>query len=159
MSNLLCEAKGVNGQLYVYGDKIVISRKGFLGTLGHGFAGNKEILISQISSVQYKNAGAVNGFIQFAFLGGTEAKGGVFNAAQDENAIVFNIWQRGSFETAKKIIDERLNMAHSVHSQTSTTIQSNDIPTQIKKLAELKEAGILSEEEFNSKKAELLARM
>ena len=35
----------------------------------------------------------------------------------------------------------------------------DDIPTQIKKLAELKEQGILSEEEFETKKKELLAKM
>ena len=36
---------------------------------------------------------------------------------------------------------------------------SNDIPSQIKKLSELKESGILTEDEFNTKKAELLAKM
>ena len=41
-----------------------------------------------------------------------------------------------------------------------TTIQNqDDIPTQIKKLADLKSQGILTEEEFNKKKAELLAKM
>lgn len=34
-----------------------------------------------------------------------------------------------------------------------------DIPSQIKKLAELKDQGILSEEEFESKKKELLAKL
>ncbi len=36
---------------------------------------------------------------------------------------------------------------------------SDDIPTQIKKLADLKDAGILSESEFQAKKADLLAKM
>lgn len=39
------------------------------------------------------------------------------------------------------------------------TQAADDIPTQIKKLAELKEAGILSESEFETKKQELLGRM
>jgi hypothetical protein len=34
-----------------------------------------------------------------------------------------------------------------------------DIPSQIKKLSDLKEQGILTEEEFNSKKTELLAKI
>lgn len=38
-------------------------------------------------------------------------------------------------------------------------ILTNDIPTQIKKLAELKDMGILTENEFNSKKSELLAKI
>ena len=36
---------------------------------------------------------------------------------------------------------------------------ADDIPTQIQKLASLKDAGILTEEEFTNKKAELLAKM
>ena len=37
--------------------------------------------------------------------------------------------------------------------------QSSDIPEQIEKLASLKEKGILSEEEFQAKKTELLSRL
>lgn len=36
---------------------------------------------------------------------------------------------------------------------------SSDVPVEIKKLAELKEQGILTEDEFQSKKQELLSRM
>ena len=36
---------------------------------------------------------------------------------------------------------------------------ADDIPTQIQKLASLRDAGILTEEEFATKKAELLAKM
>ena len=36
---------------------------------------------------------------------------------------------------------------------------ADDIPAQIQKLASLKDAGILTEEEFTTKKAELLAKM
>lgn len=44
--------------------------------------------------------------------------------------------------------------------QSATAVFSDpDIPAQIKKLADLKADGILSEEEFEKKKAELLARM
>lgn len=158
MSNLLCEAKGIGGQLFVFDDKVVISRKGFLGAVGHGFAGDKEIRINQISSVQFKKAGPMfNGFIQFAFLGGKEAKRGVFEAAQDENTVMFNVWQQEQFEKAKSAIDERIN-AYQTTPQVAAS-NENDIPSQIKKLAELKESGILTEEEFNAKKTELLAKM
>jgi hypothetical protein len=42
---------------------------------------------------------------------------------------------------------------------TSETKTTESIPDQIKKLAELRDAGILSGEEFESKKKELLARL
>lgn len=42
---------------------------------------------------------------------------------------------------------------------TSDNLETSDIPEQIRRLSELKEEGILSEEEFQNKKIELLARM
>lgn len=46
------------------------------------------------------------------------------------------------------------------NSQTNVASNINiDIPTQIKKLAELKNQGILTEDEFNKKKTELLSKM
>ena len=41
----------------------------------------------------------------------------------------------------------------------STTTSSEDIPSQISKLAELKDQGVLTEEEFSLKKTELLSKM
>ena len=41
----------------------------------------------------------------------------------------------------------------------NTQVIVEDIPSQIKKLADLQEAGILTEEEFKSKKTELLSKM
>ena len=37
--------------------------------------------------------------------------------------------------------------------------QGDDVIAQIEKLSKLKESGILSEDEFNAKKAELLAKL
>jgi hypothetical protein len=42
---------------------------------------------------------------------------------------------------------------------TSAATVAPSIPEQIQKLAELRDAGILSEEEFTAKKADLLSRM
>ncbi|MEY8001617.1 SHOCT domain-containing protein [Clostridium sp. Mt-5] len=52
-----------------------------------------------------------------------------------------------------------LNKAHEFNSNNSPTNNIVDIPEQIKKLADLKTQGILTEEEFNKKKSELLAKM
>jgi hypothetical protein len=59
-------------------------------------------------------------------------------------------------------IDELLNnlfQKDSSNNQNSITDNSNDIPLQIEKLAALKEKGIISEDEFNIKKKELLDKM
>ena len=63
-------------------------------------------------------------------------------------------------QKAKAIIEEQAAAAHHalVGAGTATTPQP-DIADQIKKLADLRDAGILTEEEFATKKAELLDRM
>ena len=44
--------------------------------------------------------------------------------------------------------------------EENTGVENNiDIPDQIKKLSELKESGIITEEEFNNKKTELLSKL
>ena len=46
-----------------------------------------------------------------------------------------------------------------VASATPALVQASDVPDQIRKLSELRDAGVLSNEEFEAKKAELLGRM
>lgn len=46
-----------------------------------------------------------------------------------------------------------------VHSDTTSASRRVDIPDQLAKLASLRDAGILTDDEFSAKKAELLARM
>jgi len=56
----------------------------------------------------------------------------------------------------KAVIEEQQSLIQQSNNRKDT---SDDIPAQIQKLASLKEAGILTEEEFATKKAELLAKM
>ena len=82
--------EGLNGEIDLLEDRIKIRRKGGIAFLTQGLKGDKDILISQISSIQFKNAGALtNGYIQLAFLGGTESKGALFSAVKDENTVMF----------------------------------------------------------------------
>ena len=77
---MLMEFHGVNGQLELYADKIIIKRKGVLSKLTQGFTkGDKTIYIKQISGIDFKLGGnVVNGFIQFTLPGGNEKKVGLF---------------------------------------------------------------------------------
>jgi hypothetical protein len=101
------EVKGVNGQLRVTPHTVTIARKGALGFLTGGHRGEKEIRLDQISAVQFKAAGwATNGYIQFAFMGGSESKGGALDAAKDENAVMFSRKQEAEFRRAKELIDQ-----------------------------------------------------
>ncbi len=81
----------------------------------------------------------------------------VINNGGSEN-ILIRALNKEEAEQAKNLIYQKISETKQFVSQVIVTSES-DIPAQIKKLAELKETGILSEEEFNAKKAELLARM
>ena len=63
------------------------------------------------------------------------------------------------FREACVFINNKIQEISNPKVQVVTQEPVNDIPTQIRKLADLKESGILSESEFQQKKAELLARM
>jgi len=154
MEKIIKEAKGVNGQLELLENKIRIKRKGFRALATQGLRGDKEIFIKQISSIQFKKAGALtNGFIQFSFLGGSEHKGSFLSLSQgivrDENTILFTKKQQKNFEEIKEAIETKMSETDSKKEPVSNL---NDL----EKLAELKEKGVITEEEFLAKKKQIL---
>jgi len=139
MDEIIMEAKGLNGQIAVLSDKIRIKRKGVLSFLTQGLKGEKGILISQISSIQFRQAGLVaNGYIQFAFVGGQEAKGGLFEATQDENSVMFNYWQKEAFNSLRAAIEQRM-AAINVSGKASMGSSLDEL----EKLATLRDKGII----------------
>ena len=147
---VLAFVKGVNGQIELLADRIRIRRKGVLSILTQGLKGEKEILLTQISSVQFKRATwMTNGFIQFAFLGGQEAKGGLHEAIRDENTVMFNTFQQEAFEAFRATVSKSMGTAIMGPSAVSPL-------DELEKLASLRDRGIVSEEEFQLKKKQLL---
>ncbi|WP_100488594.1 SHOCT domain-containing protein [Sporolactobacillus pectinivorans] len=126
-----------------------IFRKGANAALTVGLSGEKSIPISSITSVQLKNPGTMtSGYVQFGVLGGLENQG-IMNAVRDENSVIF----------AKKELDQAIDLKRYVEqliankNSDSTTI---DVADQIRKFAELHDQGILTDEEFDAKKKQLL---
>jgi len=62
---------------------------------------------------------------------------------------------KGDVDEFTNYVNSQIGKKHSA----SNTQQSDDIPSQIKKLAELRDQGILTDDEFNQKKSELLSKM
>lgn len=146
------EVQGVNGAIELTKNKIIIKRKGFLALMTQGFKGDKEIYINQISSVQLKKTNLLlNGYIQFTFSGGKEAKGGITQATKDENTVIFNKSQEKGFINLKNKIEEYI---HDLNKPIEKI--ENDPFEQIEKLLALKERGIITDEEFEIKKKQIL---
>jgi len=150
MTVVLLEAKGVNGQLALLEGRVRLSKKGVLGFLTQGLKGDKEIAISSISSIQWKKASALtNGYIQFAFQGGAESKGGLLQATKDENTVMFKKAQQPSFEAIRDEVQRQIASGPGATSSSSTA-------DELKKLAELRSQGILTSAEFETQKKKLL---
>ena len=145
---------GVNGQLYVYDNKVVIERRGVMGFLLQGKAGGKTIPISNIMSVQFQEAsGFTNGFIQFGIMGGLEAKGGLLKAVDDENAVIFSADNNGIVREIRDFIEGKI-----INKSNGTTIVQQQLSNadELKKYKELLDLGVLSQEEFDIKKKQIL---
>jgi hypothetical protein len=150
---ILKKAKGIGGDLELLKNKIRIKRKGGTAFLLHGLKGDKEIFLNQISSIQFKKAGFTSGYIQFAFMGGREAKGGVFQAASDENTIMFTKDDQEDFIEIKNTIEEQVFQFQNPDKKNDKTSLNID---DLEKLAKLKDEGIITEEEFQAKKRQIL---
>lgn len=146
--------KGIGGQLIIEENFAIIERKGALGFLSKGFSGSKRIPIKSITSVQLKDGGMMtNGYIQFGVLGGREKTGGLFNASQDENTVMFYYKNNDLANKIREYI-ETIILEKQNNNQTIVNEVSN--ADEILKYKKLYDEGILTETEFNLKKKELL---
>jgi hypothetical protein len=154
MENLL-EVKGYTGQLTVTERKVIIRRKGLGGFLARGgMAGDKEIPIKSITAIEFRNANLLtNGRIQFSIHGEAGHKGSAVSAVNDENTIIFTKSQHESFAKAKALIEDLMQKAEQ---HTGTVVNQVSSADELKKFAELKNQGLITEEEYNKKKKDLL---
>lgn len=148
MDQPLKELKGFTGQLELYPDKVVLRRKGFWPKIYQGFTkGDKTLYISQITGVQVKKAGLVNGYVQFTVPGGVESTKGGWDAFKDENTVVFFSRRHNGPALEIKDIFEKLRFA------PAHSISGAD---EIRKFKQLLDEGVITLAEFNHKKKELI---
>jgi hypothetical protein len=106
--------------------------------------------------VQLREPAFTDGYIQFSIQGSVESKGGAQAAAADENTVMFKQSQRASIVAVRDLVEEyitrRLN-------PIATVPPALDVPSQIRKLAQLRDEGLVSDEEYETKRLELLDRM
>jgi hypothetical protein len=103
----------------------------------------------------------INGFIQFTLPGGNERRSEfgkqTFDAAGDENSIVFTQAQESYFLAFRDAVEAALNARHNPPAFAVPAQAS--VLDQLAQLASLRDAGIVTAEEFESKKTELLGRL
>lgn len=149
---------GLNGGTVELLDNVlVIRRKGLGSFLTQGMKGEKRIPYSSITSVQFKEAGFTTGYIQFGIAGGIESRGGVWDATTDENTVLFTKAAADAFRHLRDLVEDR---AAEARGQTSTTPSRSASPSGISeelgRLADLRDRGVLTDDEFKDQKARLL---
>lgn len=143
---------GVQDQLEVFEDKVTITPKGLLGFLNKGLKGTKTLLYVSISAIQFKKGGLTNGYLQFSLPGGNESKGGVFAATKDENTFMFKPRDNEQAQKIRDFIEARIQAARS----PMAVSPQPSLADELKKLAELRDMGVLSEQEFLDAKQKLI---
>ena len=153
---------GMGGKsiIKIDGNTLTISRPGLMSKMSLGFTGDKTVMINQISGVQIKKVGLARGYIQFIMAGTKEAKSGIIGGKIDENIVYSDSFFKNknnqinsNFEEIKKYIEE----FNSNQNGNTTIIQNVKSPAeQVKELKELLDMGVISQEEFDKKKKELL---
>lgn len=139
--------------LTIDGDRISIERKhwtSYITNMEH-----PSFLISDIRSLDWKPKATFTEKpnLYFNVIGTDRQKDMIGNRSNDPYCFYFE----------KKQIEEMTEIYEYILNQKSKGSKvgenNNDIPSQIQKLSELKDNGILTEEEFNQKKKDLLDKM
>ena len=147
----------LGGNYLVLTDRRVILIKSGIGTWGTGAFGlkTKSVLFEHISSVD-TSSGLMFGEIEIIASGMTEkAGGGFFGGATKDSVIQFD---KTLFDQVEQLAAKIRNLAISSRSGQPQVVTA-DIPDQIKKLADLRDAGILTEDEFHKIKSDLLEKL
>ena len=85
-------------------------------------------------------------------LGGNESRGGIFSAGADENSFMYRRKKdNGLVEEIKGYIEAHMGQ------KSVPQAKGNDLAGQLAKLAQLRDDGVLSEEEFAQAKQRALS--
>lgn len=159
MDEIIYEYDGNVGKiLKVYPDRCVISSKGGLkGAMsGSLLASDKEFYFKDITSVQFKNLGMTSGYLQFEYPGSHSG-----NNFVSENSFTFS----ATLGTAKyKKLKEEMpgiyeDIRKRVNEAKTTKVATSGVPSaadELKKFKELLDMGVITQEEFDTKKKQLL---
>lgn len=113
---------------------------------------------SDIASVEFKKSGMTGGYMKFMVAGAneTKVKGRVVGngtSFKDQNSIIFKAFEKREQEVYDFIMKK---IAEAKRSNNGTVVQQSSNLDKIKKLAELKEMGAISEQEYEEQKSKLL---
>lgn len=141
-------------EMELVGDQVIIRKYNFAGALVYGMIGDRSISIASITAIQVRHAVFLNpGRIIFSYPGNKPFVGGVSQTWEDPDIFLFGVELNQQVEDFKNAVESIMRNMR----QPAPPLNSTTLPDEIRKLAEMKQQGLLSEEEFESAKKKLLA--
>ena len=154
MSELKFTLEGFRGDLKVYDDKVEINKKG-----SGVFTGNtsKTLPMANIMSVSVTPTTIwARGFIEFTVPGGKDSAN-IEQAMRNENALPLkDAMGSKSAMQIKAYVDEQITKLAGNKGGTTIVQQATSPAEELKKMKELLDMGIITQEEFDAKKKQLL---
>ena len=148
MAELIMEETGLNAKISVYSDKVVITRKGLHAlTLGK----SSDVLMSRLQGIHFREAGFSAGYLKLLLPGD---KTDVAGTDMDPYTVMF---KKNANEAMKKMKDCIYSHMEKPSVTNSTTVVNQvSSAEELKKFKELLDSGIISQEEFDAKKKQIL---
>ena len=141
--------------LSVYEDCVSLTPKGFLGFAAKGMAGERKIFYKDISSVQFRpSTKLLSGFIEFYFAGHNTQKqgGGLFAGTNNDNRFTFHNKFLPDMVKINEYIQSKINNP----SPAASAQQETSAADELRKYKQLLDDGIITQEDYNTKKKQLL---
>jgi len=153
---------GVGKTLEVFEDHAALTAKKNAKALltGNILGGTKEFYYSDMTSVQYKAANTfLNGYVQFEYPGshsGAKTAFGIGDNYGSENSFAFmkNKVSNEKMEEVVNYIKDKIKEAKKP--QAATVVQQVSPAEELKKYKDLLDMDVITQEEFDAKKKELL---
>jgi hypothetical protein len=140
------ELKGSGVTVWVEGDAILIK----YSVMYYGFLGTKRVPVENIKAITWNEPGVwIAGWLELSILGEKAPNPNASPNVQNQNRLKFGDADRDRFAALKDWIESKMVRPEAV--------AGSSVADEIEKLANLRDRGILSEAEFATQKARLLA--
>ena len=160
---LLAELKGQNGILFIYNDRIEISRKTIGGFVAQGAKGNRQFYYSSINTIEYKTPTIwSNGYFKIISSGTKDIDASVgllsssMKSLKDPNTLILRAFTKDVSKKCDQAYELVMKQIEAVKSESDKKINSTSNLDEIKKLGELFKEGIITKDEFEQQKKKLL---
>ena len=132
-----------------------LHQKEYWAFFSKGIARERKIFYKDIASIQFKDSNhLLSGFIEFYVIGHlTKQGGGLFAGTSNENRFTFYHKFLPLMYEIKDYVQSKIN---SINNQQTTVINPTSGADELRKFKQLLDEGIISQEEFDTKKKQIL---